>query len=149
MLGAVLAKREVRKGFDALNRHDLDSLTDMFHEDGVFEFPGNNIASGRYEGREAIRAWFERWYDRLPESRFTLRHVSVENIFALGASNVAHAEWDVEETDRDGTTHHMTGVTAFEVEGGKARFVKDYIFDQDVLAEIWPPKESATIGGPE
>lgn len=142
MLGAVLAKREVRKGFDALNRHDLDTLMDMFHDDGVFEFPSDTIMGGRYEGREAIRDWFERWYDRLPENRFTLHHISVENIFALGATNVAHVEWEDEETDRDGNVFRMTGVTAFEVEGGKARLVKDYIFDQDVLAEIWPPKGS-------
>ena len=138
MLGALLAKREVRKGFDALNRHDLDTLLAMFHHDGVFEFPSDTIVGGRYQGREAIRAWFERWYERLPESRFTLRHISVENIFALGATNVAHAEWEDEETDEEGRTYHMTGVTSFEVEGGKARLVKDYIFDQEVLAEIWP-----------
>lgn len=148
MLGAVLAKREVRKGFDALSRHDLDTLMGMFHDDGVFEFPSDTIMGGRYEGKEAILAWFERWYERLPESQFTLRHVSVENIFSLGATNVAHAEWTDEETDQDGHTYHMTGVTSFEVEGGKARLVKDYIFDQDVLAEIWPPKGSATIGDP-
>lgn len=145
MLGAVLAKREVRKGFKAIDQHDLETLMDMFHDDAVFEFPGDTIAGGRYEGKEAIRAWFERWYERIPKSRFTLRHISVENIFALGASNVAHAEWNVEETDQDGNTYDLTGVTAFEVEGGKARFVKDYIFDQDVLAEIWSPKEPASI----
>jgi ketosteroid isomerase-like protein len=142
MLGAVLAKGEVRKGFDALNRHDLDTLMDMFHDDGVFEFPSDTSMGGRFEGKEAIRAWFERWYEKLPTNRFTLRHVTVENIFALGATNVVHAEWEDEETDEEGNTYFMTGITAFEVEGGKARYVKDYIFDQDVLAEIWPVEDS-------
>jgi ketosteroid isomerase-like protein len=143
MLGAILAKREVHKGFDALDRHDLETLMGMFHDDGVFEFPSDTIMGGRFEGKEAIRSWFERWYERIPKSQFTLRHISVENIFALGATNVAHAEWEVAETDHDGNTFHMTGVTAFEVVGGKARYVKDYIFDQDVLAQIWPSKAAS------
>jgi len=141
MLGAVLAKREVRKGFDAINRHDLDSLTAMFAEDGVFEFPGDTMLAGRHDNPEAIRAWFKRWFDRMPEIQFTLRHVSVENIFAMGATNVVHAEWDLDETDTDGNSYHVTGVTAFDIKGGKARLIKDYIFDQDVLSRIWPHQE--------
>ena len=143
MLGAVLAKREVRKGFDAINRHDLETLLGMFADDGVFEFPTGTVLGGRHQGREALEAWFTRWFDRMPEIHFTLRNVSVDNIFAMGATNVVHAEWDLDETDQEGNAYHLTGVTAFHVEGGKAKLVKDYIFDQDVLAVIWPPKEAA------
>ncbi len=144
MLGAVLAQREVRKAFDAMNRHDVEALVASYHEDGEFEFPGDTIMSGRFRGREAIRGWFERWFARM-QIRFTLRQVSVENIFAFGGTNVLHVEWDVEETDREGHVYHMTGVTAFDIVGGKARRVKDYIFDQDVLASIWPRK-SPVVG---
>ncbi len=145
MLGAVLAQREVRKTFSAINRQDVETLIAGWHEDGVFEFPGDTIMSGRFHGREAIRAWFERWFSNIPVIRFTLRHVSVENIFAFSGTNVLHVEWDVEETDREGHVYHMTGVTAFDIVGGKARMVKDYIFDQDVLASIWPRK-SPVVG---
>jgi ketosteroid isomerase-like protein len=141
MPGAVLAKREVRKGFDAINRHDLDTVMGMFSEDGVFEFPGDTVLAGRHDNPEAIRAWFKRWFDGMPEIHFTLRHVSVENIFAMGATNVVHAEWDVDETDMEGNSYHVTGVAAFDIKGGKVRLVKDYIFDQDVLSRIWPHKE--------
>jgi len=144
MLGAVLAKREIAKGFAAISRHDLDTVVGMFHEDGVFEFPGHTVLGGRFQGKEEIRAWFRRWFDRMPEIRFTLRHVSVDRIFAFGATNAVHAEWDLDETDQEGRTYHLTGVTAFEVQGGKARRVKDYIFEQDLLGSISPPKaESA------
>lgn len=144
MLGAVLAKREITKGFAAIDRHDLDTVVGMFHEDGVFEFPGHTVLGGRFEGTEEIRAWFRHWFDEMPEIRFTLRHVSVDKIFALGATNAVHAEWDLDETDQEGRTYHLTGVTAFEVQRGKARRVKDYIFDQDLLASIWPPKDQST-----
>ena len=88
MIGAVIAKRAVAQSYDAISRQDLDTLQGMFHEDAVLEFPGDTVMSGRFEGWEAIRGWFERWFKMSPETRFTPRHVLVENIFALGASNV-------------------------------------------------------------
>lgn len=144
MLGAILARREVVKGFERIGRHDLDAVMHMFHDDGVFDFPGDTVMGGRFEGKDEIRAWFSRWFERMPEISFTLCHISVENIVAMGSSNVVHVEWAVDETDREGTSYHVTGVTAFEIEGGKARRVKDYIFDQDVLAEAWPSRETTT-----
>ncbi len=145
MLGAVIARRQVRKGFDAIMGHDLDTLVGMFADDAVFEFPAGNSIEGRQEGSEAVRAWFGHWFDRMPEIRFTLRHVSVENIMAMGGTNVVHAEWDLDEKDTEGNTYHLTGVTSFDIRGGKAQVVKDYIFEQDRLAAIWPRGE--TSGG--
>ncbi len=144
MLGAILAQRAVRNAFDAIGRHDVEALVAMFDEDGVFEFPGNTVVAGQFRGKEVIRAWFQRFFDRMPVIQFTLRHVSVANIFALGATNVLHVEWSVKETDREGHSYQLTGVTAFDVGGGKARKVRDYIFDQDVLASIWPSKLAAS-----
>ncbi len=145
MLGAMLAQREVRKAFDAISRHDVETLVASYHADGVFEFPGDTIISGRFQGRETIRSWWMRYFAKMRVIRITLRHVSVENIFAFGRTNVLHVEWDAEDTDQEGNVYRFAGVTALEIVGGKARRVKDYIFDQDVLASIWPRK-SAVVG---
>jgi hypothetical protein len=80
----------------------------------------------------------------MPVTRFTVRHISIENIFAITDSNVVHVEWDLEEADHDGNYYRLTGVTAFVIENGKARSAKDYIFDQPLLARILPPKEAGT-----
>lgn len=141
MLGAVIARRQVRKGFDAIMGHDVETLVGMFADDGVFEFPSGNALEGRHEGSEALRTWFGRWFQRMPEIRFTLRHVSVENIMAMGGTNVVHAEWDLDEKDAEGNEYHLTGVTAFDIRGGKAQSAKDYIFEQDRLAAIWPKEK--------
>jgi ketosteroid isomerase-like protein len=144
MIGAILTKRAVRHGYATVNRQDPDAVAALFHEDAVLEFPGETVKSGRFEGREAIREWFANWFEMMPVTRFTLRHISVEDIFAITNSNVVHVEWDLEEADRDGHRYRLTGVTAFAIERGMARAAKDYIFDQPVLARILPPKAPAT-----
>ena len=143
MIGAVMTKRAVAQSYDAISRQDLDALQGMFHEDAVLEFPGDTVMSGRFEGWEAIRGWFDRWFKMSPETRFTPRHVLVENIFALGASNVVHVEWDLDEVTRQGDHNHLTGVTTFGIDGGKGRQVVIYIYDPSVLASMWPPKRAA------
>jgi uncharacterized protein (TIGR02246 family) len=140
MIGALMMKRAAANGYAAVNRRDPDAVADLFHEDAVFEFPGETVKSGRFAGRAAIREWFASWFATMPETRFTLRHISVEGIFALTTSNVVHVEWDLEEADDIGNRYRLTGVTAFVIENGKVRSAKDYIFDQDVLARILPPK---------
>jgi ketosteroid isomerase-like protein len=142
MLGAVLAKREITKGFVAMGRHDVDAIVAMYEDDAVLEFPTRTVMGGRFQGRDAIRAWFERWFDRMPQIRFTLRHVSVEDILALGATNALLVEWDLDETDRDGREWHLSGATSIEVVGGKVRRSKEYIFDQDVVEQVWAGGEA-------
>jgi ketosteroid isomerase-like protein len=137
MIGAMMAKRASRGAFDALNRHDLDAFMKAWSDDAVFEFPGHSALSGRYEGPDEIRGWFARWWTRFPTTTFTLRSVSVDHPMALTGNNTIHVEWDLDETDDDGHTYHVTGITTLHAKGGKVDHVKDYIFDQDVIQEIW------------
>lgn len=137
MIGAFLAKKAARDAFGAMNRHDLEGFLAAWGEDPVFEFPAGSVLGGRHEGPDAVRAWFERWWDRFPQTTFTLRSVSVENILALGGTNTIHVEWDLEEVDTRGRTVSVSGVTALRARGGKVVDVKDYIFNPELIAEAW------------
>ena len=143
MIGAVLAKRAASQGYVTLTRQDLDAIAESFHEDAVWEYPGETVLGGRIVGRAAIREWFGTYFDLMPETRFTVRHAAVENIFALGLTNSTYVEYELDQVDRSGKRYHVTGVTAFHVAGGKIRHAKDYIFDQDVEATAYPPKGAA------
>lgn len=143
MIGALLAKRAVRRGFKLVERRKLDKLMAMYHDFAVFEFPTDTLMGGRFESREEIRAWYERWFERMPEIRFDIRHVLVEDITAVRLDNVVHVEWELTETDTDGAVHRLTGVSALEVEQGRCRRMKEYVFDQDEITAIWPVKEVA------
>lgn len=145
MIGALITKRQLRKSFSAINRHDLDTLMGLCAESAVFEFPTTTVLGGRYQGEDALRAWFARWFDRMPKIQYTLTHVLLERPLALGASNVAHVEWELDQTDLEGHSYRLTGVTVFRVEGGKAIYAKNYIFEQEVLDMIWGEQ---TVGAP-
>lgn len=137
MIGAFLAKKAARDAFAAMNRHDLDAFMAGWGRNAVFEFPGSSVLAGRYQGTAEIRAWFQRWWDRFPTTRFTLRSVSVDQIMALGGTNTIHVEWDLDETDHDGRNFHVSGVTALRARAGKVDEVRDYIFNPEVIAEAW------------
>lgn len=146
MIGAILLKRAADDGFAEANRHNIDALLERYHDDAVFEFPGETVISGLHVGLAAIRAFYEQWFEHMPETRFTVQHTAVEDIFALTGTNNGYVEWEVDQTDRKGKKYHATGITRFRVEGGKIRHAKDYIFDQDVVATAYPHKGDAVAG---
>jgi ketosteroid isomerase-like protein len=76
--------------------------------------------------------------------RFPLKHIAVERIFALGATNAVTAEWDVVETDQQGRTYRASGVTVLQARDGKLVRVRDYIFDLAPLEEAWRTVETTT-----
>ena len=137
MIGAFLAKKAALDAFAAMNRHDLDRFMDAWGDDPELEFPGDSVLGGRYRGRGEIRDWFARWWDRFPQTEFTIRSISVEDILALGGTNTIHVEWDLRETDRAGRTFELSGVTALRARGGKVQSVRDYLLDPAVVAEAW------------
>lgn len=119
MIGAIIMKRLAGSGFDVLNRHDLAKLMAAYAKDSTFTFPGNTSMSGETKGKKAIKAWFAKVMEQLPEIDFTVKEVYFSNIFALGTTNNIAVEWDVIKTDREGKKFHNSGVTTTRIKGGK------------------------------
>ncbi len=143
MIGAIMLKRAAIDGFAEVNRHDIEALLERYHEDAVFEYPGDTVLSGRHAGRAEIRRFYEQWFELMPETKFTVQHTAVEDMLALTGTNEGYVEWEVDSSDREGKHYHVTGITKFHTEGGKIRHVKDYIYDQDVVATAYPHKGDA------
>lgn len=51
MIGALIARRNVPKVYEALNRHDLGAFLRNFAEEAVFVYPGDVSLSGTYTGK--------------------------------------------------------------------------------------------------
>lgn len=139
MIGAVLAKLAVRSGFEAMNRGDLDRFLNTWSDDAIWEYPGELKVSGRFEGKTALRGWFEHFFKQFPKRRFTVRHLGVDRIFAVGASNVIAAHWDLALTNVLGEPWQAEGVTLLTIRGAKVVHGKDFLFRSggDAYREIW------------
>jgi ketosteroid isomerase-like protein len=138
MIGAILAKRGVAGGYDAMNRRDLPLMMADWHENAVFTYPGDVPASGTYEGRSAIEAWFRRYFEQFPEVRFEVHDICVRDIFDIVGNNVIIGHWTVQVKNREGQTGTWSGVSVFTLRRGKVVALKDIIFDVgDGFRRVW------------
>jgi ketosteroid isomerase-like protein len=48
----------IRRGYEAFNRGDLDTLTELFSPEITLLQPGRSSLSGRYDGRDAVFGFF-------------------------------------------------------------------------------------------
>ena len=59
-MGAAENAEAVRRGYDAFNSADMETLTEIFDERAVWRVPGRSSLAGDHEGREAVFAYFGR-----------------------------------------------------------------------------------------
>ncbi len=138
MLGAVLAQRAAAQGFQAINRRDLETVLGAFADDAVLIVPSRTVMGGRFEGKPAIEAWYDRWLHRMNKVRFIVNNVGVCDLGAVGRSNTVMVEWELDEVDTQGQEFHFTGVSVFDIVGGEITRQHEYIFEQDQMRQAWP-----------
>jgi len=142
MIGAIIAKKKVRSGLEALNRRDVSTFLSAWAEDAVWNYPGDLPVSGRFVGKQAIRGWFENLIQQFPQLQFTVHSVSVSNLFDLAGNNVAAAHWEVDFTNRDGYRLQYDGVAILTIKGGKVIEGKDFLFAMNSqIARLWGNSE--------
>jgi ketosteroid isomerase-like protein len=129
MIGAIIAKKKVMSAFDAINQKDISAFLTDWKNDSVFIYPGDVSASGRFEGRIKIEKWFRNFFDHFSKIKFTVKSVTVKNIFDFIGTNVVMVDWDIAVTTSDGKEINNSGVTVINLKMGKAFLVQDYIFD--------------------
>jgi len=142
MIGAFLLRAGIRQSFAASRRKDLSVVMNSWADDGVWEFPGRSEMSGRYEGKAAISAFFDRVFARLETFDIRAVHIALARPYALGPSNTAVVEWVADEVAHDGTQIHLEGVVVIKVRGGHTVHARDYIFDPSPLEAMWGPQTS-------
>ena len=137
MLGAFIAKKKVREAFSSFNDRDIPKFLESWADDAMFIYPGDVSASGTVKGKTAIEAWFTHLMDVGPSVHFTLKSITLENIFDVVGTNVMCAEWENLVTNRAGTKMVVHGVSVIKIKRGKITQVRDYIFDTGKLPLAW------------
>lgn len=139
MIGAIIARQAVKSGFDALNNGDIDKFMKSWSEKAVWIYPGNLSVSGKFDGKDNVRKWFEKFNDQFPQKKFTVKHYGMGNIFALGGNNTVSAYWDLEAKNKAGLKYQNSGVTFLIIKGAKVVRGQDFLFtssDED-FARAW------------
>ena len=81
----------MRRCFDAWNSGDLDTLVDQFHDDAELVTDPSWMEAGTFNGRAAIRSWFE----GLRESWEGHDEVVLRELFEVDDKVVARHDWNV------------------------------------------------------
>jgi ketosteroid isomerase-like protein len=104
---------------EAVNRHDVDAVMDAMTGDCVFENTRPAPNGERFEGRDAVRRFWESFFERSPQARFV-----AEEMFAAGDRCVVRWKYD---WVREGKPGHIRGVDVFRVRDGKIAEKLSYV----------------------
>lgn len=104
---------------DAFGRRDVAAIMQTMTEDCVFENTRPAPDGERIEGQQAVRDFWEKFFERSPEARFT-----TEDIFAAGDRGVVRWRYD---WVREGKAGHVRGVDVFRVRDGKVAEKLSYV----------------------
>jgi ketosteroid isomerase-like protein len=128
MIGALLAKQRIPAWFEAMNRHDLDSLLKDYAEDAVLVYPGDvEGVSGIFTGKAILRDWYQRYFEQFPVVNQTVKNIAVSNIFDFVGNNVIAVEWEAEVKNRAGLHVTNSGVSIITSRLGKAAHITVYM----------------------
>ncbi|HYI24435.1 MAG TPA: nuclear transport factor 2 family protein [Thermomicrobiales bacterium] len=102
------------------NAHDVDGFMALMTGDCVFEntFPAPD--GERYEGKEAVHAFWERFFADNPTA-----HFSTEDAFAT--EDRCTIRWRYTWQRKDGTDGHVRGVDVFRMRDGKVAEKLSYV----------------------
>lgn len=116
----------VRRGFEAFNAGDMQTLAELIAQDAVQVMPGDNILSGDHKGREAI---FELYLRLAQETGGTFR-ADLQDVFAN--DHMAVAVYRV-SGQRDGRALDQRSALVFEIHNGQATRLTDLPLDTAAL----------------
>jgi len=106
--------------FDAVGRHDLDAAFDMVAEDSVDDF----VAIGRFEGRPAIRTFFEGLLAAFPDFAMEVERIVGDDATAVvqwGASGRFSGS-PFQGIEPTGKRVEIRGVDVMQIVGGRVTF---------------------------
>ena len=96
MIGALLAKSIVRKGFATVTGGNVEALTSVFDQEAAVIYP----TKGTISGLPAILDFYRHFKTVFPQVRVDVKEVAVANLFDLVGTNVLAVCFEVYTTDR-------------------------------------------------
>lgn len=105
---------------EVFNRHDVDGIMAAMTQDCIFENTYPAPDGTRYEGQEAVRAFWEEFFSSSPTATF-----ETEEMFVAG--DRCATRWVYHWTGEDGSAGHIRGADIFRVRAGKVAEKLSYV----------------------
>ena len=129
-MGAQEDAELVRRGYEAFNNGDMETLSGLFAEDAVWYPAGSGVLSGKKQGRDAVLAYFGELGTRSQGSfRATVKDVVGGENHTIGIQQ-SHAQ-------SNGKTMDTEAVIAFVIRDGKVVEGREYFDDTAKADEFW------------
>lgn len=120
-----------RRGYEAFQQGDLDTLGGLMASDAVHHMPGDHFLAGHHKGRDAVL----QLYRRLGEETGGTMRVELEGLFADGRGHVISVMTTTAE--RKGRSMKARGGIFFTIVGGKVTDLDECVEDLDAENEFW------------
>jgi ketosteroid isomerase-like protein len=130
MIYRSIVEMKLRRGFDALNRGDHESVMALFAKRFEHVFFGAHALGGARHSRSSIEPWYARLKILFPDLRFEVQAIAVSG---WPWNTVALVEWRDHFTLRDGSAGGNQGVHVLRLKWGKVVSLRVYC-DTQVLA---------------
>lgn len=121
----------VRRGYEAFNSADMETLTELFEESASWHTPGRSSLAGDYVGREAVFAQFGRFGGGTGGTfKAELRHVLADD--EGHAVGIHH-----NSAERDGKQLDVDCALVFEIKDGRVVDGREHFYDLNAWDEFW------------
>lgn len=104
---------------EAFNRQDVQGVMDLMTHDCIFENTNPPPDGARFEGAEAVQAYWQKFFAANPGA-----HFEIEDIIASGDRCVTR--W-IYSKIKDGKPWHLRGVDVFRLRDGKVAEKFSYV----------------------
>jgi uncharacterized protein len=120
----------VRRGYEAFNNADVETLRQLFADTTIFHEPGRSPISGDYQGLDQVLGFFGTLVERSGGTfRATLHDVVANDEHAIGLHS--------SDAERDGRAVHSPTVLVFHIRDGKLAETWSHHYDQHDFDAFW------------
>jgi ketosteroid isomerase-like protein len=121
----------MRRGYDAFNAGDMETLTELFDESAVWHLPGRSSMANDYQGRDAILAYF----GQLGQATGGTFRAELERLVADDDDRVVGIQRSTAE--RDGEHLDVGDCIVFQLKDGRVTDGREHFHDLYAWDEFW------------
>ena len=121
----------MRRGYEAFNTGDLETLTEVFDEGMVWHLPGRSSFANDYQGRDATLAYFA----QLAEKTGGTFQAELQHLLANDDDHVVGIQRSTAQ--RDGKRLDVGNCIVFQLKNGRVTDGREHFHDLYAWDEFW------------